>query len=128
GTAQLTRRLGNTRLDAEAGAGRDGVATATACARLGLPCVVYMGAEDIRRQAPNVLRMRALGAEVTEVTSGSATLKDAINEAMRDWVTNVQTTHYVIGSAMGPHPYPTLVRDLQRVIGDEAAAQIYEQA
>ena len=109
---------------AETGAGQHGVATATACALLGLPCVVYMGAEDIARQRPNVLRMDALGAEVRTVTSGSATLKDAINEAMRDWVTNVETTHYVIGSAMGPHPYPTLVRDLQRTIGDEAAAQI----
>jgi len=92
---------------------------------LDLECVVYMGAEDIRRQAPNVLRMRALGTEVREVTSGSATLKDAINEAMRDWVTNVTTTHYVLGSAVGPHPYPALVRDLQRVIGDEAAAQLF---
>ena len=100
------------------------MATATACALLHLECVVYMGAEDIRRQAPNVLRMRALGAEVRSVTSGSATLKDAINEAMRDWVTNVATTHYVLGSAVGPHPYPVLVRDLQRVIGDEAATQI----
>ena len=100
------------------------MATATACALLDLECVVYMGAEDIRRQAPNVLRMRALGTEVREVTSGSATLKDAINEAMRDWVTNVATTHYVLGSAVGPHPYPALVRDLQRVIGDEAATQM----
>jgi tryptophan synthase beta chain len=109
---------------AETGAGQHGVATATACALLGLPCVVYMGAEDVRRQAPNVLRMRALGAEVREVSSGSATLKDAINEAMRDWVTNVASTHYVLGSAMGPHPYPTIVRDLQRTIGDEAAVQV----
>ena len=124
GQALLTRRLGKTRVIAETGAGQHGVATATACALLGLPCVVYMGAEDIRRQGPNVLRMEALGAEVRPVRSGSATLKDAINEAMRDWVTNVATTHYVIGSAMGPHPYPTLVRDLQRTIGDEAAAQI----
>ena len=124
GQALLTRRLGKTRVIAETGAGQHGVATATACALLDLPCVVYMGAEDIRRQRPNVLRMDALGAEVRPVTSGSATLKDAINEAMRDWVTNVATTHYVIGSAMGPHPYPTLVRDLQRTIGDEAAAQI----
>ena len=100
------------------------MATATACALLDLDCVVYMGAEDIRRQAPNVLRMRALGAEVREVTCGTATLKDAINEAMRDWVTNVATTHYVLGSAVGPHPYPRMVRDLQRVIGDEAAAQM----
>ncbi|MBF6606597.1 MAG: tryptophan synthase subunit beta [Chloroflexi bacterium] len=124
GQALLTRRLGKTRVIAETGAGQHGVATATACALLDLPCVVYMGAEDIRRQAPNVLRMRALGAEVRPVTSGSATLKDAVNEAMRDWVTNVETTHYVLGSAMGPHPYPTIVRDLQRRIGDEAAAQL----
>jgi tryptophan synthase beta subunit len=124
GQALLTRRLGKTRVIAETGAGQHGVATATACALLGLPCVVYMGAEDIERQEPNVLRMRALGAEVRAVTSGSATLKDAINEAMRDWVTNVATTHYVLGSAMGPHPYPTIVRDLQRRIGDEAAAQL----
>ena len=126
GQALLTRRLGKTRVIAETGAGQHGVATATACALLGLPCVVYMGAEDIERQQPNVLRMRALGTEVRPVTSGSATLKDAINEAMRDWVTNVETTHYVLGSAMGPHPYPTIVRDLQRRIGDEAAAQVIE--
>ena len=126
GQALLTRRLGKTRVIAETGAGQHGVATATACALLGLPCVVYMGAEDIERQQPNVLRMRALGTEVRPVTSGSATLKDAINEAMRDWVTNVETTHYVLGSAMGPHPYPTIVRDLQRRIGDEAAAQFAE--
>jgi tryptophan synthase beta chain len=100
------------------------VATATACALLDLECVVYMGAEDIRRQAPNVLRMRALGAEVREVTSGTATLKDAVNETMRDWVTNVGSSHYVLGSAVGPHPFPTIVRDLQRVIGDEAAEQV----
>ena len=125
GQALLTRRLGKTRVIAETGAGQHGVATATACALLGLPCVVFMGEEDIRRQAPNVLRMRALGAEVRPVTSGTATLKDAVNEAMRDWVTNVETTHYVLGSAMGPHPYPTIVRDLQRRIGDEAAAQLY---
>jgi tryptophan synthase beta subunit len=124
GQALLTRRLGKSRVIAETGAGQHGVATATACALLALPCVVFMGAEDIRRQAPNVLRMRALGAEVRPVTSGSATLKDAVNEAMRDWVTNVETTHYVLGSAMGPHPYPTIVRDLQRRIGDEAAAQL----
>jgi tryptophan synthase beta subunit len=123
GQALLTRRLGKSRVIAETGAGQHGVATATACALLDLPCVVYMGAEDIERQGPNVLRMRALGAEVRSVTSGTATLKDAVNEAMRDWVTNVETTHYVLGSAMGPHPYPTIVRDLQRRIGDEAAAQ-----
>ncbi len=124
GQALLTRRLGKTRVIAETGAGQHGVATATACALLDLPCVVYMGAEDIERQGPNVLRMRALGAEVRSVTSGTATLKDAVNEAMRDWVTNVETTHYVLGSAMGPHPYPTIVKDLQRRIGDEAAAQL----
>ncbi len=125
GQALLTRRLGKTRVIAETGAGQHGVATATACALLDLPCVVYMGAEDIERQGPNVLRMRALGAQVRTVTSGTATLKDAVNEAMRDWVTNVETTHYVLGSAMGPHPYPTIVRDLQRRIGDEAAAQLH---
>ena len=124
GQALLTRRLGKSRVIAETGAGQHGVATATACALLGLPCVVFMGEEDIARQAPNVLRMRALGAEVRSVTSGTATLKDAVNEAMRDWVTNVETTHYVLGSAMGPHPYPTIVRDFQRRIGDEAAAQL----
>jgi tryptophan synthase beta chain/phosphoribosylanthranilate isomerase len=124
GQALLTRRLGKSRVIAETGAGQHGVATATACALLGLPCVVFMGEEDIRRQAPNVLRMRALGAEVRSVASGTATLKDAVNEAMRDWVTNVETTHYVLGSAMGPHPYPTIVRDFQRRIGDEAAAQL----
>jgi len=124
GQALLTRRLGKDRVIAETGAGQHGVATATACALLDLPCVVFMGAEDIRRQQPNVLRMRALGTEVRPVTSGTATLKDAVNEAMRDWVTNVETTHYVLGSAMGPHPYPTIVRDLQRVLGDEAAAQL----
>ena len=124
GQALLTRRLGKSRVIAETGAGQHGVATATACALLGLPCVVYMGEEDIRRQAPNVLRMRALGTEVRSVTSGTATLKDAVNEAMRDWVTNVADTHYVLGSAMGPHPYPTIVRDLQRRIGDEAAGQL----
>jgi tryptophan synthase beta chain len=124
GQALPTRRLGKSRVIAETGAGQHGVATATACALLDLPCVVYMGAEDIERQGPNVLRMQALGAEVRSVTSGTATLKDAVNEAMRDWVTNVETTHYVLGSAMGPHPYPTIVRDLQRRIGDEAAAQL----
>ncbi len=124
GQALLARRLGKDRVIAETGAGQHGVATATACALLGLPCVVYMGAIDIARQRPNVLRMEALGAEVRPVHSGSATLKDAINDAMRDWVTNVATTHYVLGSAMGPHPYPTIVRDLQRVIGDEAAVQV----
>ena len=124
GQGLLARRLGKTRLIAETGAGQHGVATATVAALLGLPCVVYMGARDIERQKPNVLRMNTLGAEVRSVESGSATLKDAINEAMRDWVTNVADTYYVLGSAMGPHPYPTIVRDFQRVIGDEAAAQI----
>jgi tryptophan synthase beta subunit len=124
GQALLTRRLGKTRVIAETGAGQHGVATATACALLELPCVVYMGARDVERQRPNVLRMEALGAEIRPVRSGSATLKDAINEAMRDWVTHVDSTHYVLGSAMGPHPYPTIVRDLQRVIGDESAAQL----
>jgi len=124
GQSLLTRRLGKSRVIAETGAGQHGVATATACALLEIPCVVYMGAEDIGRQQPNVARMHALGAEVRPVTSGTATLKDAVNDAMRDWVTNVETTHYVLGSAMGPHPYPTIVRDLQRVIGDEAAAQV----
>ena len=124
GQSLLTRRLGKSRVIAETGAGQHGVATATACALLGLPCVVFMGAEDIERQQPNVARMRQLGADVRKVTSGTATLKDAVNEAMRDWVTNVETTHYVLGSAMGPHPYPTIVRDLQRTIGDEAAAQL----
>jgi tryptophan synthase beta chain len=124
GQALLTLRLGKHRVIAETGAGQHGVATATACALLGLDCVVYMGAEDIRRQAPNVLRMRALGAEVREVTSGTATLKDAVNETMRDWVTNVEGSHYVLGSAVGPHPFPSIVRDLQRIIGDEAAEQV----
>jgi tryptophan synthase beta subunit len=126
GQALLTHRLGKDRVIAETGAGQHGVATATACALLGLPCVVYMGAQDIERQAPNVGRMRSLGAEVVPVTSGTATLKDAVNEAMRDWVTNVDSTHYVLGSAMGPHPYPTIVRDLQRRIGDEAAVQLVD--
>ncbi len=123
GQVLLARRMGKTRIIAETGAGQHGVATATACAAFGLACVVYMGEEDIRRQAPNVDRMRLLGAEVRAVSSGSRTLKDATNEAIRDWVTNVRDTHYVIGSAVGPHPYPTLVRDLQRVIGDEARAE-----
>jgi tryptophan synthase beta subunit/tryptophan synthase alpha subunit len=124
GQALLAIALGKRDIIAETGAGQHGVATATACALLELQCRVYMGAEDVRRQAPNVLRMRALGATVIPVMSGSATLKDAINEAMRDWVTNVRTSHYVLGSAVGPHPFPSIVRDLQRVIGDEAAAQV----
>ncbi len=122
----LARRMGKPRIVAETGAGQHGVATATACALLGLECVVYMGAEDVRRQALNVFRMKLLGAEVRTVESGSRTLKDAINEAIRDWVTNVRTTHYLLGSAVGPHPYPLLVRDFQRVIGDEARAQLLE--
>ncbi|MEZ4225358.1 MAG: tryptophan synthase subunit beta [Polyangiaceae bacterium] len=126
GQVLLAKRLGKTRIIAETGAGQHGVATATACAVLGLPCEVYMGAEDVARQAPNVLRMKMLGATVLPVRSGSRTLKDAMNEALRDWVTNVRTTHYCVGSAAGPHPYPTLVAELQRVIGDEARAQWQE--
>jgi len=128
GQALLTRRMGKSRVIAETGAGQHGVATATACAFLGLDCVVYMGEEDTRRQALNVARMRMLGATVVPVRTGSQTLKDAINEAMRDWVTNVETTHYVIGSVMGPHPFPALVREFQRVIGVEARAQTLELA
>lgn len=127
GQVLLARRMGKQRIIAETGAGQHGVATATACACFGMRCVVYMGAEDMRRQALNVYRMELLGAEVREVRSGSQTLKDATNEAIRDWVTNVRDTHYVIGSAVGPHPYPTLVRELQRVIGDEAKAQGWER-
>ncbi len=126
GQILLAQRMGKTRIIAETGAGQHGVATATVCARFGLPCVVYMGAVDVERQAPNVLRMNMLGAEVRPVTSGSATLKDAMNEAMRDWVTNVHDTYYLIGSAAGPHPYPVMVRDFQRVIGAEAREQILE--
>jgi len=128
GQALLTRRMGKTRVIAETGAGQHGVATATACALLGLDCVVYMGEEDTRRQALNVARMQMLGAEVVSVTTGSRTLKDAINEAFRDWVTTVDTTHYCIGSVMGPHPYPVMVRDFQRVIGVEARAQVLAAA
>ncbi len=127
GQALLARRMNKRRLVAETGAGQHGVATATAAALLGLECVVYMGAVDMARQQPNVLRMRLLGAEVRSVESGSRTLKDAINEAIRDWVTNVGHTHYLLGSALGPHPYPTMVRDFQRVIGDEARQQILDQ-
>jgi len=126
GQCLLARHMGKRRIIAETGAGQHGVATATACALLGLDCEVYMGAEDVERQAPNVFRMELLGASVRPVTSGSQTLKDAINEAMRDWVTNVETTYYCIGSVMGPHPYPTLVRDFQRVIGVEARRQVLE--
>jgi tryptophan synthase beta chain len=124
GQALLALRMAKTRIVAETGAGQHGVATATVCALLGLECVVYMGTTDMIRQRLNVLRMKLLGAEVRGVESGSRTLKDAINEAIRDWVTNVRTTHYLLGSALGPHPYPRIVRDFQRVIGDEARAQI----
>jgi len=123
GQALLARRMGKQRVIAETGAGQHGVAAATACALLGLECVVYMGTEDMRRQAPNVERMRLLGAEVSPVEAGARTLKEAVSAAIRDWVTNVATTHYIIGSAVGPAPYPALVRDLQRVIGDEAREQ-----
>jgi tryptophan synthase beta chain len=126
GQVLLAKRIGKTRVIAETGAGQHGVATATACALLGLPCVVYMGEEDTHRQAPNVARMKLLGAEVVPVTAGQRTLKEAINEALRDWAATVETTHYVIGSVVGPHPFPGLVRDLQRVIGDEARSQIAE--
>ena len=128
GQALLAKRLGKNRIVAETGAGQHGVATATVCAMMGLECIVYMGEEDIRRQAPNVYRMKLLGADVRTVTSGSRTLKDAINEAIRDWVTNVESTHYLIGSVVGPHPYPRLVRDFQSVIGNEARRQILEQS
>jgi tryptophan synthase beta chain len=128
GQALLTRRMGKTRVIAETGAGQHGVATATACALLGLDCVVYMGEEDTRRQALNVARMRLLGAEVIAVTVGSRTLKDAINETFRDWVATVDSTHYCIGSVMGPHPFPMMVRDFQRVIGVEAREQIISAA
>lgn len=127
GQILLADRLGKKRIVAETGAGQHGVATATACALMGLECVVYMGEEDIRRQAANVYRMKLLGATVEPVTSGSRTLKDAINEAIRDWVTNVTTTHYLIGSAVGPHPYPMLVRDFQSVIGTESRQQCIAQ-
>jgi tryptophan synthase beta chain len=127
GQALLTRRIGKKRVIAETGAGQHGVATATAAALLGLECVVYMGEEDTRRQALNVARMRLLGAEVVPVSTGSRTLKDAINEAMRDWVTNVETTNYVFGTVAGPHPFPMMVREYQRVIGDEAREQVLER-
>ncbi len=124
GQGLLTKRMGKTRVIAETGAGQHGVASATICALLGLECMVYMGEEDTRRQALNVARMKLLGAEVVPVTLGSRTLKDAMNEAMRDWVTNVDRTHYMIGSAAGPHPFPAMVRDFQRIIGDEAREQV----
>ncbi len=127
GQVLLTKRMGKKRVIAETGAGQHGVATATACALLGIECVVYMGQEDARRQELNVFRMRLLGAEVRVVESGSKTLKDAINEALRDWVSNVESTHYVIGSVVGPHPFPMIVRDFQKVIGEETKAQILEK-
>lgn len=127
GQGLLARRMGKKRIIAETGAGQHGVATATVCALFGLECVIYMGEEDMRRQELNVYRMRLLGAEVRGVSGGSATLKDAINEAMRDWVTNVRTTYYILGSALGAHPYPTMVRDFHRVIGREAKAQMLER-
>ena len=126
GQILLARRMGKTRIIAETGAGQHGVATATVAARFGLPCVVYMGEEDIKRQSPNVFRMKLLGAEVVPVTSGSRTLKDAMNEAMRDWVANVESTFYIIGTVAGPHPYPAMVRDFQSVIGIEAKAQLHK--
>jgi len=126
GQALLAKRMGKRRVVAETGAGQHGVASAAACALLGLECIVYMGTEDMRRQAPNVFRMKLLGAEVRPVDAGTRTLKDAVNEAIRDWVTNVRTTYYLLGSAIGPHPYPTMVRDLQSVIGIEARAQSLE--
>ena len=126
GQALMTKRMGKKRVIAETGAGQHGVASATAAALLGLECVVYMGEEDTKRQALNVARMRLLGATVIPVTAGSRTLKDAINEAMRDWVTNVATTHYILGTVAGPHPFPVMVRDFHRIIGDEARAQVLE--
>ena len=126
GQILLAMRMGKTRIIAETGAGQHGVATATVCARFGLPCVVYMGATDVERQKPNVFRMKLLGAEIVPVTSGRSTLKDAMNEALRDWVTNVEDTFYIIGTAAGPHPYPELVRDFQSVIGQEAKEQMLE--
>ncbi len=128
GQGLLVKRMGKTRVVAETGAGQHGVATATVAALLGLDCTVYMGEEDMARQSPNVFRMRLLGAEVVSVSSGSKTLKDAINEGMRDWVTNVQSTHYLMGSVLGPHPYPLMVREFQRIIGKEAREQILTTA
>lgn len=127
GQILLAKRMGKTRIIAETGAGQHGVATATVCARFGLPCVIYMGAEDVKRQSPNVFRMKLLGAEVVPVSSGGATLKDAMNEGLRDWVANVEDTFYIIGTAAGPHPYPQMVRDFQSVIGQEARAQMIER-
>ena len=128
GQALLAKRMGKHRIIAETGAGQHGVASATACALLGLECIVYMGAEDIRRQAPNVQRMKLLGADVVSVEAGARTLKEAVSEAIRDWVSSVATTHYIIGSAVGPAPYPAIVRDLQRVIGDEARRELLARA
>ncbi len=128
GQALLAKRMGKPRVIAETGAGQHGVASATACALLGLECIVYMGAEDVRRQAPNVQRMELLGARVVSVDAGARTLKEAVSAAIRDWVANVATTHYIIGSAVGPAPYPAIVRELQRVIGDEARAELLERA
>ncbi|MFO7181642.1 MAG: tryptophan synthase subunit beta, partial [Pseudomonadota bacterium] len=128
GQVLLAKKLGKTRIIAETGAGQHGVATATACAVLGLPCEVYMGEIDVERQAPNVARMHLLGARVVPVSSGSRTLKDSMNEALRDWVTNVRTTHYCVGSAAGPHPFPALVSELQSVIGSEAREQSLQQS
>jgi tryptophan synthase beta chain len=128
GQALLARRMGKRRIIAETGAGMHGVAAATACALLDLECIVYMGTEDMRRQRPNVERMGLLGAVVEPVEAGARTLKEAVSAAIRDWVTNVETTHYIIGSCVGPAPYPAMVRDLQRVIGDEARAQVLERA
>lgn len=128
GQALLAKRMGKKRIIAETGAGQHGVASATVAARFGMECVVYMGAEDVKRQAPNVYRMKLLGAKVVPVTSGSKTLKDALNEAMRDWVTNIDDTFYIIGTVAGPHPYPAMVRDFQTIIGREARRQILEQA
>lgn len=127
GQALLTMRMGKKRVIAETGAGQHGVATATACAHFGIPCVIYMGEEDIRRQSPNVFSMKLLGAEVRPVTSGSRTLRDAINEAMRDWMSSVEDTHYILGSVVGPHPFPKIVRDFQAVIGEEARQQSLER-
>jgi tryptophan synthase beta chain len=127
GQALLAQRMGKQRIVAETGAGQHGVGTATACALLGLDAVVYMGEVDIARQQPNVFRMQLVGTEVRPVSSGSRTLKDAINEAIRDWVTNVETTHYLLGSALGPHPYPTIVRDFQSVIGHEARLRYWRR-
>src|SRR5665213_1432766 len=124
GQILLAKRMGKTRVIAETGAGQHGVATATVCAKFDLPCTIFMGATDVKRQWPNLLRMKMLGAEVRAVTAGAGTLKDAMNEALRDWVTNVETTYYLIGTAAGPHPYPMMVRDFQKIIGEEIRTQM----